>query len=77
MIKDNTERCGFCGRFFNGINFLTLEEIKEATDRELNNCPLGYCPDAGAESHEEEEARYVTRDMAIDAGDLSLEGARL
>jgi Zn ribbon nucleic-acid-binding protein len=56
-------RCGACGAWQNDPSMFTEEE--------LNNAELVHC---GCE--EEEEIRYVTRDMAIDAQDLSLEGSR-
>lgn len=56
-------RCGACGEWQNDPRMFTEEELKNA---ELVHC--------GCE--QEEEIRYVTRDMAIDAGDVSLEGRR-
>lgn len=62
-MKPKLERCGACGAF--------QSDPKEYTEEEQNNAELVHC---GCE--QEEEQRYVTRDMAIDAGDLSLEGSR-
>ncbi len=56
------ERCGMCGAF--------QSDPEEYTEEEQNNAELVHC------GCEQEEQRYVTRDMAIDAGDLSLEGQR-
>jgi len=67
MFKDETTneekltRCGACGEWQQNPAFYSQKEQDEA---ELIHC--------GCE--ENEERRYVTRDMAIDAGDLSLEG---
>lgn len=43
------------------------------TAEEQSNYTLGYCSNANEESGDN-AMRYVTRDMAIDAGDPSLEG---
>jgi hypothetical protein len=70
------ERCGYCGAFFRGSDYLTPEEVNGLEPQERVSTPLGYCPNAQAESPsaEADERRLVTRDMAIDAGDPSLEG---
>lgn len=71
------ERCGFCGRFFFNGEYLTTSEVNEYPKDILDRVPLGYCPEAGYEdgSYEKEcNSHRVTRDMAIDACDLSLEG---
>jgi hypothetical protein len=59
------ERCGACGDF--NCDAQTLNSL---TEIEIAQIPLGYC------GCEQDEPRYVTRDMAIDAGDRSLEGQR-
>jgi hypothetical protein len=69
-------RCGWCGQPTDKDgNPLDIEICKLITEEQLNSAELvhGYCCLA-----EQEEKRYitVTRDMAIDAGDLSLEGER-
>ena len=66
--KIKPTRCGACGDFTN----LSLDEIKLCSKEELDGAELVHC---GCEN--QEEARYVTRDMAIDAGDLSLEGQQI
>lgn len=73
---DKIERCGFCGQFFIADRYMTAEELNATDQQTLEAAPLGYCPNAGYEDSENEQ-RYVTRDMAIDAGDLSLEGQRI
>jgi len=59
-MEPKLERCGACGTF--------QSDPKEYTQEEQNNAELVHC------GCEQDEPRYVTRDMAIDAGDLSLEG---
>lgn len=61
-MKEKLTRCGSCGAF----------QIDPAlySKEEQDNAELIHC---GCEGNE--EPRYVTRDMAIDAGDLSLEGS--
>lgn len=61
MEKPKLERCGWCGAF--------QSDPSQYTEEEQNNAELTSCG-----CHVEEQQRYVTRDMAIDAGDLSLEG---
>lgn len=64
-------RCGHCGQpTDNEGTPLSLEECKAITNEQLNDAELvnGYC------CPPQEERMRVTRDMAIDAGDLSLEG---
>ena len=75
MREKNLERCGFCGQFFIGLEYLTVDELNSTPKEKLDAAPLGYCPNAQAESDEQEPQRYrITRDMAIDAGDPNLEG---
>ena len=72
------ERCGFCGSYFKGLEYLTADELKAIPQAELDKVELGYCPNAQAEENfTYPEKQYVTRDMAIDAGDLSLEGQQI
>lgn len=61
--KEKLYRCGNCGEWLGDPEMYNAEEIKNA---ELTYC--GRCEN-------EAQPRYVTRDMAIDAGDLSLEGS--
>lgn len=75
--KDKIERCGFCGNFFRGNDYIDDQEIANLPEDFISSIPLGYCPNANVESGADKEVRYVTRDMAIDAGDLSLEGQRI
>lgn len=71
---EKLKRCGLCGRYFRGDNFLSTEELKNITKEEIENAPLDYCPDAHDEQQEKEPQRYVTKDMAIDAGYPEMEG---
>ena len=68
-------RCGWCGQPTNKEGQpLTIDECKQLTDEQINNAELlngDCCP-----PQQEKETIIVTRDMAIDAGDLSLEGQR-
>jgi hypothetical protein len=75
MEQGKLERCGFCGSFFVGTSYLTVGQLNDLPEDVLNNAPLGYCPNAQAEADGHEPQRHqVTRDMAIDAGEPSLEG---
>jgi hypothetical protein len=76
-METKIERCGFCGRYFRGTEYLEEQEAYAKADFEHQITPLGYCPEAEMEQDVHEgtgERRTITRDMAIDAGDLSLEG---
>lgn len=74
-MDSKIERCGYCGSYFSGNAYLTIEELKGTPKEIIDKAPLGYCPNAQRESGEyDEPQRYITRDMAIDAGDPSLEG---
>lgn len=59
--KPKLEICWACGAW--------QQDPRKFTQEQQDNYELVYC---GCEDYE--EPRYVTRDMAIDAGDLSLEG---
>lgn len=63
MKEEKLTRCGACGDW--------QQDPKLFTEEEQNNAELIHC---GCENAN--EIRYITRDMAIDAGDLSLEGQR-
>ena len=77
MEENKLERCGFCGRWFRGVEIVPEHTALALPRAELDSAPMGYCPDAPGEQDIDEATgarRYITRDMAIDAGDLSLEG---
>ena len=76
MEEKKLERCGFCGDYFIGSEYVSIVELKKLTQEQLDKAPLGYCPNAEGEQdiNEQTGERRVTRDMAIDACDLSLEG---
>lgn len=70
-------RCGYCGQPTDSSgSSLSIDESRHITDNELENatlvhgmcCAMEWCDDI------EKRIIIVTRDMAIDAGDLSLEG---
>lgn len=61
--KPKLERCHVCGDFSG--------DPRLYTENEQLNAEITYCGCQG------EEHTYVTHDMAIDAGDLSLEGQQL
>lgn len=63
MNKEKLKRCGACGQF--------LQDPRLYSKEEQDNAELIHC---GCET--EEQPRYVTRDMAIDGGDINLEGQR-
>ena len=44
------ERCGFCGMFFRGVEYVPDEELDNIEKEVLNNIPLGYCPNANNEA---------------------------
>lgn len=69
----NIEQCGFCGRYFKGLDYISLMNFHERYAH-LADVKLGYCPEAETEDPNYHESQKVTRDMAIDSGDLSLEG---
>lgn len=71
---EKLERCGFCGSMFRGERLCSADELNALSEAEINDAPLGYCPNAGYEDSSYQPPQRITRDMAIDAGDLSLEG---
>ena len=71
MKKQNKiiERCGACGDYLN----ITMEELKKLTPKYLDKHIIYvHC---GCENQENQH--IVTREMAMDAQDLSLEGQRI
>ena len=76
-LPQKLERCGFCGLFFRGNGYILAEELKSIPKEELSKAPLGYCPNAQEEDYQQNPEKcnhQVTRDMAMDACDPSLEG---
>jgi ribosomal protein L32 len=61
--KEKLQRCGQCGDW--------LQNPEQYTEEEQKNAELTYCSSCG----NEQNPHRVTRDMAIDAGDPSLEGS--
>lgn len=75
--QSKLERCGFCGRYFIEDKYLSEEEIKTYTNKELEEAPLGYCPEANYEDPNAPQERIITRDMSTDACMPELEGTRV
>ena len=47
------ERCGFCGAFFVGNEYLNAEQLNSFPKNALDNIPLGYCANAQQEDYEQ------------------------
>ena len=69
-------RCGYCGQPTTKEGEpLTLDEINQMNiDWGKAGQLQGFCC---AQEEQEERGGYVTREMALDAGDPSLEGASI
>ena len=70
---EKTYRCGYCGTPTDeGGTPVSLEKCKELTDEQLNSAELvhGWC----CYEEQQDNRVVVTRDMALDACDPSLEG---
>ena len=53
-------RCGFCGRYVFDGKFLEESEVEQMRDNdELENVPLGYCPEAQREHYEQNPQDYA------------------
>ena len=53
------ERCGFCGRYFIGVNYLDEYDLEDVAMKSLvENAPLGYCPNAQQEDYEQNPENY-------------------
>ena len=46
------ERCGFCGMYFRGVEYVPDEELDNMDKGILDKTPLGYCPNANYESEQ-------------------------
>ena len=47
------EQCGFCGRYFRGLEYLSPEEVNDYfRDDDYEKPPLGYCPNAQQENQD-------------------------
>lgn len=59
MTKEaELERCGFCGRWFIGDEYLLSEKLKMFTQEQLDNAPRGYGPDAQREYAEQNPEEF-------------------
>lgn len=67
-MNEKLTRCGMCGDF--------QKDPKLYSQKEQDEAELVYC-DSCTVDKQNQERQYITRDMAIDAGDLSLEGQLL
>jgi hypothetical protein len=74
--EEKCYRCGYCGRrTAKEGEPLTLAEIKQMNvDWDKAEKVHGFCCPHGAHGAQEQHRGYVTREMALDAGDPSLEG---
>ena len=41
--KTKIERCGFCGAYLRGGEYMTQEEVEWIDAEKLDGVPLGYC----------------------------------
>lgn len=55
LKKENEilERCGYCGSYFRGLDYLSADDLSFITAQELDEAPLGYCPNAQQEHYEQ------------------------
>lgn len=51
--SEDVQRCGFCGRYFLGLNYLSEDEVKTLLHYG-EEIPLGYCPNAIREAEEQD-----------------------
>tara|TARA_R110000782_G_scaffold54142_3_gene114660 strand:- start:2986 stop:3249 length:264 start_codon:yes stop_codon:yes gene_type:complete len=67
-------RCGHCGQPTNSEGFvLSLEDICQLSEEMLNSAEMTH-GECCAYNQQEPERMQVTREMAMDAQDMSLEG---
>lgn len=52
------KRCGWCGRYYKGVDYLTDEELKGTSKILLDTAKLGNCPEAMGETGEAENHHY-------------------
>ena len=65
-------RCGYCGQPTNKDGkVLDIEEVKK---NDYENNASEYVQGECCDPRNEDNYRVITREMAIDAGDMSLEG---
>lgn len=69
-------KCGYCGQPTTGLGrVLSLDEINAQSDKWTDE-ELVHGDCCSNQAQHEEESRIVTREMAMDAGDPSLEGSQ-
>jgi len=60
------ERCGFCGRYFRGLHYLSQEELeKEPKNISIESIKLGYCPNAQQEHQEQDPQEFIDEEIQI------------
>jgi hypothetical protein len=70
------KRCGYCGiPLDKNCNPLSVGECNDLTKEQLDNAELDH-GNCCVNEQEEDRTIIVTRDMAIDAQDMDLEGER-
>ena len=75
LVSNSTYRCGWCGQPTDEDgNPLSIEECEKLTEEQLNNAEMVHGDCCRAEQMYNANSMRVIRDMAIDAGDMSLEG---
>ena len=53
-MKEDIIRCGFCGRYVRGLEYVPDDELDKIDKEILAKTPLGYCPNANGEAQENE-----------------------
>lgn len=51
--ENSLERCGYCGAYFRGSEYLSSDELSYISATDLEEAPLGYCPNAQAEHYQQ------------------------
>lgn len=73
MKEEKLERCGFCGSYFKGLEYLTADELKAIPQEELDKVELGYCPNAGYEDPNYQEPFNPTIQEMAEQGVIGLD----
>jgi|TARA_R110000822_G_scaffold241380_1_gene370659 hypothetical protein len=70
-----TKRCGYCGTpIDNECNPLSVDKCNELTEKQLEEAELDHGNCCAYDQQQEDNYITVTKDMASDAGEPSLEG---
>ena len=71
------KRCGYCGvPIDNECNPLSINECNKLTEKQLEEAELDHGNCCAYNQQQVDDYINVTRDMASDAGDASLEGVQ-